>query len=356
MVGVYEPYVEVCKRLAELSPCGGGEQKLDPRQLRRGGDRERRQDRPRGDRPAGGGRVRQRVPRSHAADDDDDGEGQAVQEGLRAVRARGLPRARPVPVPRRLERRRARRRSRISSRRTSTRRRSPASCSSRCRARAASSPCRRTSRRRLQELLPRARDPLRRRRGAVGRRPHRADVGDRALRRRRAGPRSSRASRSAAACRWPASPAAAELMDAVPPGGLGGTFGGNPLACAAALAVLDAVREPEFRAQARRARRAAALARSTRWRATCRTIGEVRGLGPMLAVRARRDRERAAGRRARRRSSRRRSSAACSSSACGMYGNVIRLLAPLTISDEELEEGSILEGALVDASAGSPAA
>ena len=38
----------------------------------------------------------------------------------------------------------------------------------------------------------------------------------------------------------------AELMDAVPPGGLGGTFGGNPLACAAAVAVLDAVREPEF--------------------------------------------------------------------------------------------------------------
>ena len=35
-------------------------------------------------------------------------------------------------------------------------------------------------------------------------------------------------------------------MDAVPPGGLGGTFGGNPLACAAAVAVLEAVREPEF--------------------------------------------------------------------------------------------------------------
>ena len=43
----------------------------------------------------------------------------------------------------------------------------------------------------------------------------------------------------------------AEVMDAVPPGGLGGTFGGNPLSCAAALAVLDIVTEPEFLAGAR---------------------------------------------------------------------------------------------------------
>ena len=46
----------------------------------------------------------------------------------------------------------------------------------------------------------------------------------------------------------------AELMDAVPPGGLGGTFGGNPLSCAAAVAVLEAVREPEFLAAGRAAR------------------------------------------------------------------------------------------------------
>src|SRR5690242_21915563 len=42
----------------------------------------------------------------------------------------------------------------------------------------------------------------------------------------------------------------AELMDAVPPGGLGGTFGGNPVACAAAVAVLEEVRRPQFRARA----------------------------------------------------------------------------------------------------------
>ena len=77
---------------------------LDPRQLRRRGDRERREDRPGGDGQAGGDRLRERVPRADAADDDDDGEAR-LQEGLRPIRARGLPRTGPVPVPRRLERR-----------------------------------------------------------------------------------------------------------------------------------------------------------------------------------------------------------------------------------------------------------
>ena len=52
MVGMYEPYVEVCRRLAELSPCRGAEPEVDPPEQRRGGDRERRQDRARRDRPA----------------------------------------------------------------------------------------------------------------------------------------------------------------------------------------------------------------------------------------------------------------------------------------------------------------
>ena len=74
----------------------------------------------------------------------------------------------------------------------------------------------------------------------------------------------------------------AEVMDAVPPGGLGGTFGGNPLSCAAALAVLDVVTEPEFLAGARqlgetlRARLEEIASRNS-------DIGEVRGLGSMLA-------------------------------------------------------------------------
>src|SRR5262249_42700445 len=72
------------------------------------------------------------------------------------------------------------------------------------------------------------------------------------------------------------------IVDAVPPGGLGGTFGGNPLSCAAAVAVLDAVAEPEFLA--------AATEMGSRLRERLESIagrhasiGEVRGLGSMLA-------------------------------------------------------------------------
>src|SRR5206468_365715 len=71
----------------------------------------------------------------------------------------------------------------------------------------------------------------------------------------------------------------AEVMDAVPPGGLGGTFGGNPLACAAAIAVLNEVRTEEFRA------RAEELGARIRARLELHTPeGDVRGLGPMLAL------------------------------------------------------------------------
>src|SRR5581483_9510073 len=75
----------------------------------------------------------------------------------------------------------------------------------------------------------------------------------------------------------------AEVMDAVAPGGLGGTFGGNPLSCAAALAVLDEVGRPEFR------ERAEAIGRRLRAgveEISSRTpsVGEVRGLGPMLGL------------------------------------------------------------------------
>jgi 4-aminobutyrate aminotransferase / (S)-3-amino-2-methylpropionate transaminase / 5-aminovalerate transaminase len=133
----------------------------------------------------------------------------------------------------------------------------------------------------------------------------------------------------------------AEVMDAVGPGGLGGTFGGNPVACAAAAVVLDTVADSEFRA--------ASEALGSRMRARLEelasrhdAIGEVRGLGPMLAVElAERSPERAG--------------AVVAAAfdrgllllACGLYGNVIRLLAPLTIEDDDLEAGlSILEEAL----------
>ena len=133
----------------------------------------------------------------------------------------------------------------------------------------------------------------------------------------------------------------AELMDAVPPGGLGGTFGGNPLSCAAAVAVLEAVREPEFLDRAV-AVGAMLRARLDELAASDPAIGEVRGLGPMVGFElAERSPERA--------------KAIVEAAfergllllSCGLYGNVIRLLPALTISDDELEEGlAILAEAL----------
>jgi 4-aminobutyrate aminotransferase len=138
----------------------------------------------------------------------------------------------------------------------------------------------------------------------------------------------------------------AELMDAVHVGGLGGTFGGNPVACAAALAVLDGLSAPGF------AERAAELGASVRGKleeiaARQPLVGEVRGLGPMLALELREPSPDAA-------------KAVTASAfekgllllACGLYGNVIRLLPPLTATDEELELGlGVLEEALGDAGA-----
>jgi 4-aminobutyrate aminotransferase len=138
----------------------------------------------------------------------------------------------------------------------------------------------------------------------------------------------------------------AEVMDAVDPGGLGGTFGGNPVSCAAANVVLEQVAGMRARSEALGVRLRAALEEmATR----VDVIGDVRGLGPMLALEIVRDRETKApapdlvG-------------AAIATArkegllllACGLHSNVIRLLPPLTISDAELERGlKILEASLV---------
>jgi 4-aminobutyrate aminotransferase/4-aminobutyrate aminotransferase/(S)-3-amino-2-methylpropionate transaminase len=133
----------------------------------------------------------------------------------------------------------------------------------------------------------------------------------------------------------------ASIMDAVPAGGLGGTFGGNPLSCTAAAAVLDAVADPEFLGQAS-ALGDTMRARMEEMASRHGAIGEVRGLGPMLAfelVEQSPDQAAAV------------VAAAFERGllllACGMYGNVIRLLAPLTIEQDVLDEGlALLEDAL----------
>jgi 4-aminobutyrate aminotransferase len=126
----------------------------------------------------------------------------------------------------------------------------------------------------------------------------------------------------------------AELMDAVPPGGLGGTFGGNPLSCAAAAAILDALAEHRPRAEqigARLYERLTAMAPDG---------SEVRGLGPMVAL----ELPEQNGEETTRITTVAREQGLMLLS-CGIYGNVIRILVPFTIGDAELERGlDILEG------------
>ncbi len=141
----------------------------------------------------------------------------------------------------------------------------------------------------------------------------------------------------------------APIMDAPLAGGLGGTYAGSPLGCAAGLAVLDVIETEKLCARAERLG-STLLARlsdlQTRW--PC--IGEIRGLGAMVAMELVKDRRadapdadlakalvQAAGRRG------------LVLLSCGIYGNVIRFLTPLTIPDGILAEGlAILEAALED--------
>ncbi|MER7995421.1 4-aminobutyrate--2-oxoglutarate transaminase [Micromonospora chalcea] len=130
----------------------------------------------------------------------------------------------------------------------------------------------------------------------------------------------------------------AELMDAVHVGGLGGTYGGNPIACAAALASIETMRELDLAAAARRI----GAVMGERLRAIAAgdpRVAEVRGRGAMLAVEivvpgtSTPDPAATAA-----------ISAACHAAGlltltCGTYGNVLRFLPPLVISDDELGRG-----------------
>jgi 4-aminobutyrate aminotransferase / (S)-3-amino-2-methylpropionate transaminase / 5-aminovalerate transaminase len=149
----------------------------------------------------------------------------------------------------------------------------------------------------------------------------------------------------------------ATIMDAPPAGGLGGTYAGSPLACAAALAVLDVMEEEQL---CERARTLGALitTRLKAMQAKSPAIGEVRGLGSMIAM------ELVKNRRADQPDpdlTRALVQAAATRGlvilSCGVYGNVIRLLAPLTISEALLNEGlDVLEASLADVSGAQMAA
>ncbi|WP_246858614.1 4-aminobutyrate--2-oxoglutarate transaminase [Citricoccus sp. SGAir0253] len=148
----------------------------------------------------------------------------------------------------------------------------------------------------------------------------------------------------------------AELMDAIDPGGLGGTFGGNPVACAAALATLAAMDRHGLCARARRIEELA-LPRLRALAARTGAVGEVRGRGAMLGMEfvvpdggrapdARIVRQVLAGCR----------DEGVALLSCGTHGNVLRLVPPLVIGEELLSDALDVLEAVVSAAAGGPPA
>ena len=138
------------------------------------------------------------------------------------------------------------------------------------------------------------------------------------------------------------------LMDAADPGGLGGTYAGSPPACAAALAVLDVIAEEKLcdRAVALGARAKARLEEMAA-RNDIQPIGHIRGLGSMVAFDLLAERGADAPRSEASALTAKALAGGLLLLSCGVYGETIRLLYPLTISDELLDEGlSVLEASL----------
>jgi 4-aminobutyrate aminotransferase / (S)-3-amino-2-methylpropionate transaminase / 5-aminovalerate transaminase len=142
-------------------------------------------------------------------------------------------------------------------------------------------------------------------------------------------------------------------MDATHVGGMGGTYGGNPLTCVAAIAAIEMMRQPAFLA---RAERICAMLREALdgWKARHPLIGDLRGLGSMLLIELVKDRtskEPAPD-----------ETLAIIKAACrkgviamraGLFSNGIRFLPPLVITDDQLSEGlDVIEQALIEVEGG----
>ncbi len=140
----------------------------------------------------------------------------------------------------------------------------------------------------------------------------------------------------------------ADIMDAPPPGTLGGTYSGNPVACAAALAVLDLYEQEDYAARSREIGRVVTK-RFLMLQEKHSLVGDVRGLGGMAAMELVKDR-----------TTKEPDSHAASDILtaahqrglvlikAGMYDNVLRVLVPLCVTDEQLKEGlDIFEEAFI---------
>jgi 4-aminobutyrate aminotransferase/(S)-3-amino-2-methylpropionate transaminase len=141
-----------------------------------------------------------------------------------------------------------------------------------------------------------------------------------------------------------------EIMDAVHPWGLGGTFGGNPVACAAALAVIEVFDEENILEKAQTLGKKL-KERFEKWQKHFKVISQIRGLGAMLGLELIKgpNREPAA-------AEAKKLQSLCLDRGlliltCGAFSNVIRVLVPFVITAEQLEKGlSILEQGLAEIS------
>lgn len=147
----------------------------------------------------------------------------------------------------------------------------------------------------------------------------------------------------------------ADIMDAVQGGGIGGTYAGNPVACAAGLAVLDILAEENLVARSQELGRRI-RARLEGLQARCDLVGEVRGLGAMLALELVEDRvTRAPAATAAGNILQRAARQGVLALRAGIYSNCIRLLMPLTIPFDQLDEAlAVLETAIMDEAAVGP--
>jgi 4-aminobutyrate aminotransferase/(S)-3-amino-2-methylpropionate transaminase len=140
----------------------------------------------------------------------------------------------------------------------------------------------------------------------------------------------------------------AEIMDAPHVGGLGGTYGGNPIACAAALAAIETIEADGL------VDRAAAIGETMLGRlrdvqSRCAAVGDVRGRGAMVAVELVKPGTTEPDAAAAAAVAKRCHSQGVVVLTCGTHGNVIRLLPPLVIGDELLSDGlDVLSAALTE--------
>src|SRR5438270_8979548 len=148
----------------------------------------------------------------------------------------------------------------------------------------------------------------------------------------------------------------AHIMDAPPPGMLGGTYSGNPVACAAALAVLDLFEKEDYAARSREIGKTVIERFLKVQQRFPEHIGDVRGLGGMVAIEFVKDR------------TTKEPDAHLDSDVmaaahhrglvlikAGMYDNVLRILVPLCVTDEQLQQGlDIFEDAVVSVSQAVP--